>query len=151
MDGGLPAWAADDFALAAILLGFVGTVIELAARFARLGAPRIGYIIAGFTAFFPFWPNAAVGSIGDDDPIKVFFFLMVVGAIVARMLLRFRPGAIRWIAGLLAIGHYAAGIVALSMMPGNAVEWGLLSIFALMWLTAAWCFNRAVAVLARQV
>lgn len=137
-------WTAGDFVFAAILLGFVGTVVELAARFARPGAPRIGYLVAGFTALFTFWSNAAVGIIGDEDLVNVFFFLMVAGAILAAMVVQFRPGAMRWIAVLLAIGQYAAGIAALRMMPGHAVEWGFLTVFALLWLTAAWCFNRAV-------
>jgi len=137
-------WTAGDFIFAAILLGFVGTMGALAVRFARPGAPRIGYIIAGFTAFFTFWSNAAVGIIGDEDSVNVFFYLIVLGAIVAAMVVRFRPGAMRWIAVLLAIGQYAVGIAALNMMPGHAVEWGLLTTFALLWFTAAWCFHRTV-------
>lgn len=137
-------WTAGDFVFAAILLGFVGTVVELAARFARPGAPRIGYLIAGFTAFFTFWSNAAVGIIGDDDAVNILFFFLVLAAIAAGMFVRFRPGVMRWITVLLAIGQYAVGIAALSMMPGHAVEWGFLTIFAVLWLTAAWCFHRAV-------
>lgn len=137
-------WTAGDFVFAAILLGFVGTTVELAVRFARPGAPRIGYIIGGFTALFTFWSNAAVGIIGDEDSVNLFFYLMVLGAIVAAIVVRFRPGAMRWIAVLLAIGQYAVGIAALNMMPGHPVEWGFLTIFALLWLTAAWCFHRAV-------
>lgn len=136
-------WTTGDFVFAAILLGFVGTVVELASRFARPGAPRIGYLIAGFTAFLTFWSNAAVGIIGDEDSVNIFFFLMVAGAILAAMAVRFRPGAMQWIAALLAIGQYVVGIAALRMMPGHAVEWGFLTVFALLWLTAAWCFNRA--------
>ncbi|RYD45606.1 MAG: hypothetical protein EOP63_00620 [Sphingomonadales bacterium] len=136
-------WTAGDFVFAAVLLGFVGTMVELAVRFARPGAPRIGYIIAGFTTFFTCWSNAAVGIIGDEDSVNVFFFHMVVVAIVAAMVVRFRPGAMRWIAVSLAIGQYAVGIAALNMMPGHAVEWGFLTIFAFLWLTAAWCFHRA--------
>ena len=137
-------WTAGDFVFAAILFGFIGTVVELAVRFARPGAPRIGYLIAGFTAFFTFWSNAAVGIIGDEDSVNVFFFVMVTGAILAAMVVQFRPEAMRWIAVLLAIGQYAVGIAALRMMPSHAVEWGFLTVFAVFWLTAAWCFNRAV-------
>jgi len=136
-------WTAGDFVFAAVLLGFVGAMVELAARFARPGAPRIGYIIAGFTTFFTCWSNAAVGIIGDEDSVNVFFFHMVAVAIVAAKVVRFRPGAMRWIAVSLAIGQYAVGIAALNMMPRHAVEWGFLTIFALLWLTAAWCFHRA--------
>ncbi len=137
-------WTAGDFLFAAILLGFVGTMVELAVRFAQPGAPRIGYIIAGFTAFITFWSNAAVGIIGDEDSVNIFFYLMISGAIGAATIGRFRPAAVRSIAVLLAIGQYAVGIAALRMMPGHAVEWGFLTIFALLWLTAAWCFHRAI-------
>jgi len=136
-------WTASDFVFAAILLGFVGTVIELAARFARPGTARIGYMLAGLTAFLTFWSNAAVGIIGDEDAVNVFFFLMVLAALVAGMMVRFRAGPMRWIAVMLAIGQYAVGIAALSMMPGHAVEWGFLTFFALLWLSAAWCFHSA--------
>ena len=77
--------------------------------------------------------------------MNIFFFLMVLAAIIAGMVVRFRPAAMRWIAVLLAIGQYAVGVAALSLMPGHAVEWGLLTVFALLWLTAAWCFHCAVA------
>lgn len=137
-------WTAADFVFAAILLGFVGTVVELAARFAKPGAPRIGYTVAGFTAFFTFWSNAAVGIIGDDNSVNALFYLMVLGALVAATVMRFRLGALRWIALMVAIGQYAVGIAALSMMPGHAVEWGFLTIFAALWLTTAWCFHRAI-------
>ena len=137
-------WTAGDFVFAAILLGFVGTVVELAARYARPGAPCIGYLIAGFTAFITLWSNAAVGIIGDEDAVNIYFFGMIAVAILAAMVVRFRPGGMRWIAALLAIGQYAVGIAALNLMPGHAVEWGLLTVFALLWFTAAWCFNRAV-------
>ncbi|HEX2794565.1 MAG TPA: hypothetical protein VHN58_09070 [Croceicoccus sp.] len=136
-------WTASDFVFAGILLAFVGIVVELAARFARPGAPRIGYILSGFTAFLTFWSNAAVGIIGDEDSVNVFFFVMVVVALVAAMIVRFRPDAMCWIAASLAMGQYAVGVAALSLMPGHAVEWGILTFFALLWLMAAWCFHRA--------
>lgn len=69
---------------------------------------------------------------------------MIAGAILAAMVVRLRTGAMQWIAVLLALGQYTVGIAALRMMPGHAVEWGFLTVFALLWLTAAWCFNRAV-------
>ncbi|MDR7102729.1 hypothetical protein [Croceicoccus sp. BE223] len=142
--GGDVNWTASDFVFAAILLGFVGIVVELAARFARPGAPRIGYILSGFTAFVTVWSNAAVGIIGDQDTVNDFFYLMVVAALIAGIIVRFRPGAMRWIAASLAIGQYAVGVAALNLMPGHGVEWGFLTVFALLWLTAAWCFQRAV-------
>lgn len=143
-------WTASDFAFAAVLLSFVGGVVELAVRFAPPGAPRVGYVLAGSIAFFTLWSNAAVGIIGDDNSINVCFSLMVVTAIVAGAFLRFRSAAMRWIALSLAFGQYAVGVAALIKMPGHAVEWVVLTFFAVLWLTAAWCFHRAVILRAAQ-
>jgi hypothetical protein len=137
-------WTASDFVFAAILLGFVGTVVELAVRFARPDAARIGYILAGLTAFLTFWSNSAVGIIGEEDSVNVFFFIMVVAAMLVGLVVRFRPRQMRWILALMSLGQYAVGLAALKVMPGHAVEWGILTVFALLWGTAAWCLNRAV-------
>lgn len=136
-------WTLSDFVFAAILLGFLATVIELAARFARPGSARVGYVIAGIAAFITFWSNAAVGIIGDENSVNVFFFLVMGASILAGAIVRFRPGAMRWIAAILAIAQYVIGIAALYIMPGHAVEWGFLSFFAALWFTAASCFHRA--------
>lgn len=136
-------WTASDFVFAAILLGFLVGVVELAVRFARSGVARLGYLVAGFTAFFTVWSNAAVGIIGDEDAVNDYFFLIVVAGLVASAIGRFRPGAMRWIMGALAVGQYVMGIAALSMMPGHAVEWGVLTFFAALWSASGWCFHRA--------
>ncbi len=138
-------WTASDFVFAAILLGFLGGVVELAARFARSGSARVGYLLAGFTAFFTLWSNAAVGIIGDDDAVNQFFFLMVIAGLLLSAVMRFRPGAMRWIAAALAVGQFAVGIASLWMMPGHATEWGVLTMFAGLWSVSAWCFHRAAA------
>ncbi|MFO6446777.1 hypothetical protein ACLBKU_06480 [Erythrobacter sp. NE805] len=136
-------WTASDFVFAALLLGFLGGVVELAVRFARGRAGRAGFLLAGFTAFFTVWSNAAVGIIGEDDRVNSLFFLMVIAGLVASAAMRFRPRAMRWIAGALAAGQYAAGIASLWMMPGHATEWGVLTMLALLWGASAWCFHRA--------
>ncbi|KHS43359.1 hypothetical protein [Novosphingobium subterraneum] len=136
-------WTAGDFVFAALLLGFIGAVCELAARYAQAGTQRVGYILAGVAAFLTVWSNAAVGIIGDDNSVNALFFLMVVVGMAVAVACRFRPRAMRWIALCLAAGQYAAGVVALNQMPGHAVEWGVLTFFALLWLAVAWCHHRA--------
>ena len=105
---------------------------------------RQGYLLAGFTAFFTMWSNAAVGIIGDDEWVNQFFFWMVLGGIALSLLARFRPVAMRWITGAIALGQIAMGFVAMQVMPGHGVEWGVIAFFALLWGSAAWCFDRAV-------
>ena len=137
-------WTASDFVFAALLLGFLGICVELAVRFAKGRAMLLGYLIAGLTAFLTFWSNAAVGIIGDENAsVNVGFFAFVVIGFAAAALRRFRAPAMRRIATELAIGQYALGVIALFAMPGHAVEWGFLTVFAMFWLAAAWCFHRA--------
>ena len=136
-------WTASDFVFAAILLGFLGAVVELAARLARPGGQRIGYVLAGVTTFLTLWSNAAVGIIGDDDFVNSFFVIMIIAAMVIGALARFRPGVMKWLTAALGIGQYGTGIAALFLMPGHAVEWGLLTFFAVLWFVSSWCFARA--------
>lgn len=135
-------WTASDFVFAAVLLGFLGAVVELAARLARPGGPRIGYVLAGVTTFLTLWSNAAVGIIGDDDFVNSFFVIMIVTGMVIGAFSRFRPGAMKWLTAALGIGQYGTGIAALSLMPGHAVEWGILTFFAVLWFASSWCFAR---------
>lgn len=135
-------WSFGDFIFAAILLGFLGAVVELAVRFGRPGVVRQGYMLAGLTAFLTVWSNAAVGIIGDDNSVNSSFFTMVAVALVAGMIFQFRPAFMRLMSVTLAVGQYAVGFAALWLMPGHAVEWGVLTFFALLWLAVAWCFYR---------
>lgn len=134
-------WTASDFVFAAVLLGFLGGVVELSVRLARGRAERAGYLIAGVTAFLTVWINGAVGIIGDDDNVNQYFFYMVLIGIVLSVLTWFRPAAMRWITGAIALGQPVMGLVATQTMPGHGVEWGLLAVFALLWGGAAWYFN----------
>ena len=139
-------WSAGDFVFAGALLLFLGLAVEGAVRFARSAAARTGYLIAGGTAFFTMWANAAVGIIGDDFAINKWFFAMVLAGAIAGAVARFRPAAMRWIAGAIGVGQYAVGLAALAMMPGHRVEWEILALLALAWFAAAWCFHRALRV-----
>ncbi|UYY79579.1 hypothetical protein [Sphingomonas sp. R1] len=138
-------WTTGDFVFAAVALGLLGATVELAVHFSRPGAARTGYILAGFIAFLTIWSNAAVGIVGDEDSINILFFMMIAVALVAGAFLRFRSSSMRWITVALAIGQYAAGVAALFVMPRHAVEWGVLTFFAVLWLTASWCFRCATS------
>ena len=115
------------------------------------GLLRLSGVMALTVGFIVAEPDLGATAVIVLMMVGVFFlagapatqFLIMLGAILAGMVARFRPAVMRWIAVLLAIGQYAVGIAALNMMPGHVVEWGFLTIFALMWITAAWCFHRA--------
>lgn len=137
-------WTTGDFLFAAILLLFLGTVVELAVRMAREGTARAAYLIAGLTVFLTLWANGAVGIIGNENELvnQGFNLLAMVGLFLA-LLAWFRPAILRWIAGVIALGQLGLGLAATRMMPGHDVEWGVLGFFALLWFAAAWSFHRA--------
>ena len=137
-------WTPSDFVFAAILLGTLGLGVEIAIRVARTRLHFAGLVVAALTGFFTLWSNAAVGIIGaEGEPVNMGFNVLVLAALVATLAVRFRAAKLRWVMGAMAIGQFALGIAALLAMPGHAVEWGILAMFAALWGLSAFCFARA--------
>lgn len=135
-------WTAGDFVVAAALLLLTGLAAEGGLRLARSWSHLAGFALATFTAFFTVWSNLAVGIIGDEHEAINLGYLALIGvAIVASAAGRFRASVMAAVAGALALGQLALGLVAEATMPGHAVEWGFLAMFALMWLAAAASFR----------
>ena len=138
-------WTTSDFVFAAVLLGALGLGVEIALRVGRTWLHRVGIALMALTGFMTVWSDVAVGLLGDEDEITNLAFVALVGVgVLATLLVRFRPGAMRWIAATLSAGQFAIGIVAgLWTMPGHAIEWGVLAFFAALWAAAAFCFDAA--------
>ena len=138
-------WTASDFVFAAVLLTALGTGVEIAVRVGRSARHKVAIALAALGAFLTVWINMAVGIIGsEDEPTNLAFLAMVGMAIVASLLVSFRPGRMRWIMAALAAGQFAVGIAAATWtMPGHAVEWGALGFFATIWGASAACFHSA--------
>ncbi len=139
-------WTNADFVVAAVLLTSLGAGIELATRIARGRAHRGGIILVAVLCFLTFWINGAVGIIGSEDElVNLGFYALVLAVALTSLGCWFRPRIMVWIAGLAAAALPALGIAALSMMPGHAVEWGLLAGMATGWAGAALLFRKAAA------
>lgn len=139
-------WTATDFIFAGILIGALGIGIELAVRMGRSLPKRLGIAIASLAGFMTFWSNAAVGIIGDEgSPVNAGFFLLVIFAVIVGALVRLRPAPMKWLMAFMAAAQFALGIAATQMMPGHAVEWGVLAFFAVLWSVAAGCFHLAAS------
>ena len=137
-------WTALDFVFAAVLLTALGMGVEIAIRVGR-GAPQtLALIVATVAGFMTLWANAAVGFIGDEgSPVNPAFSAMAILAALATLALRFDARRLRWVYALLAAGQFLPGFAALKMMPGHAVEWGVLALFAALWSAAALLCHRA--------
>lgn len=139
-------WTGSDFLFAAILLFVTGLAAEGALRLARSWPQLVGFGFATFTAFFTIWVNLAVGIIGsEDETINVGFLVLLLMAIVASAVRLFKPRAMSVITGVLAVSQLAMGMAAMRAMPGHQVEWGVLLMFATLWLGASLSFRRHAA------
>ena len=137
-------WTAIDFVFAGVLIFSLGIGIEIAVRVGRSGVHSLGLGIAAIAGFLTLWANAAVGFIGaEGEPVNIAISLMVVVAAILTLAARFRPNVLRYVFAAVALGQIAAGLYATSAMPGRAVEWGVLIVFAGIWSAAALCFHRA--------
>ena len=137
-------WTGSDFLFAAVLLFALGLGTEIAVRIGRGTPQRFGMLAATAGGFLTVWITGAVGIIGgENEAINVWFVLLVMAAALSSVLVWFHPARMRWIFGALALAQYGLGIAALYEMPGHAVEWGVLTFFAMIWGFAALCFHRA--------
>ena len=138
------AWSSGDFIVAAALLLMLGLAVEGAVRLRKDRAMAAGTLLAGLAAFLTAWLNGAVGIIGNEgEPINLGFYALLLAALFASIVAWFRPSVLKWIFAVVAAGQIALGFAALSMMPGHAVEWGLLGVFAALWGAAAFLFGKA--------
>ncbi len=138
-------WTGSDFVFAAVLISALGIGAEIAVRVGRNVPHKVGIAIAALGGFLTVWINGAVGMIGSEDEATNLVFIALVGiAVVASLLVWFRPAAMRSIMAALSAGQFGVGIAAgLWTMPGHAVEWGVLGFFALIWGASAACFHVA--------
>ena len=60
-------WTASDFVFAAVLIGGVGLVLELAVRSTPSAAYRSGVAVLAAASFLLIWINAAIGIVGNED------------------------------------------------------------------------------------
>lgn len=137
-------WTASDFVFAGLLLGITGIAAEVAVRLSRNWSHLIGYAFAIFAGFFTLWSNAAVGIIGSEDAlVNTGFFWLIPFGLIAAFACRLKPRPLAHITGFIAVSQIVLGFIALYVMPGHAVEWGILIFFAMLWGSASLFFRRA--------
>jgi hypothetical protein len=134
-------WTASDFVFAAVLIGGVGLLLELAVRRSGSLAFRAGAAVAIAAGFLTIWVNAAVGMIGsEDNPHNLLFLGVVALALAGAVAVRFRARGMAGAMALAAAAQLAAAFAGMASDPHGAV---LSALFAGPWLLSAASFRKA--------
>lgn len=148
-------WTPSDFVFAAVLIGGVGLIYELAVRRTANWSYRAGVAAALAATFLLFWANGAVGIIGSEsNPYNLLFLLVPVIALIGSIAAKFRPSGLARAMLVTAAAQALVGPLVLVLSWGNHAEiWPkeiFLSsvVFAGVWLLSAWLFGRAARNLA---
>ena len=143
-------WTRDDYLLAGGMFLAAGLTIELAIRSSSDSAYRGGVGVAVAAAFLLILVNLMVGFLGDEQNPANSIFLSVLGvALGGALLARFRAGGMARAMLAAAACQIIVGAVALGAgwgAPGRAGLYEAVmgtSLFASLWLTAAWLFARS--------
>ena len=143
-------WTGSDYVFAAVVVGIVGGLIELAARTSRNFYYRAGALVAVAASFLLVWINGAVGIIGGEDNDSNLMFLVVIAiALAGSIAARFRAeGMVRaMIVTAVAEGLVAVPVIAFGLganePPGMIGVLVLIGGFTGMWGLSALLFRKA--------
>lgn len=140
-------WTVGDFVVAGVLLGGTGLLIELAVKFSKNLAYRLGFVMAIITSLLLIWINLAVGIIGNENNPANGMYLIVLGiAPVGGLFVRWRASGLRNVLVITAGAQIIVGVV--SLLAGLTEHFPsalfLNSAFAILWLIAAGLFHNAI-------
>lgn len=133
-------WTLSDFIFAAFLLGGVGLAAELAVRISTSWTYRIAAGLGLAAGFFLLWANAAVGYIGDDNPLTILFVGVVALAFLGSLIAGFRAKGMAVAMAAAGIAHFIAGAIG---FPQDPITGPITLVFTAMWLSSAWLFRKA--------
>ncbi|MGN6498438.1 MAG: hypothetical protein ACTHK5_14040 [Tsuneonella sp.] len=134
-------WTLSDFVFAAVVIGGTRLMAEFLVRISRNGWYRAGAACALAAIFLTVWTNAAVGIIGsEDNPFNLWYFGVILLAVLGAALARFRPAGMAAMA-LLAIAFMVVlGVVA---MGQATMVWPQTAFLSTPWALAATFFWQA--------
>lgn len=139
-------WTASDLLFAAVLIGMVGLLAELAVRASSNWPYRLGAAMATGTGFLLIWSNLAVGYIGDGDaPINGVFLVIPILALLGAIVARGRAQALAWIMVATGAVHAVTGIIG---FPQDTRTGPISIVFVGLWLASAALFRNAAKDLA---
>lgn len=144
-------WTGSDFVFAGTMFLVAGILFELGVRASGSLAYRFGVAVAIAAGFLTIWVNAAVAIFADEGPHNLIFFIVVLIALAASAVARFRAAGMAramvvaaFAQAVAAVGGWAAGFAS----PGTEGVRELclaIGLFGGLWLLSAWLFRKAAA------
>jgi hypothetical protein len=144
-------WSIGDFIAMGVMLGTVGTLLELAVRISRDRYYRAGAGLALLGAFLLVWANLAVGIVGsENNPNNQLFFVAllmgIAGIIGAKGRADGMARAMLTTAGSIVVAFVVAELGARDEpIVRPMVEAVGTSAFVALFLGSAWMFRKAAA------
>jgi hypothetical protein len=134
-------WTVSDFLFAALMIGVTGLILELTVRSSRNTAYRGAVAFAAAASFLIVWANGAVGMVGDEDnPSNLYFFGVILIALMGAIVARFRPSGMAVAMIVAALAQVVIGLFGLSIdIRGGVLSAG----FSGLWLLSAALFWKA--------
>ena len=141
-------WSTGDFIFAAIILGGIGLLFELAMRQSRDDAYRTGALLALASTFLLIWSNAAVGFVGSgSNAANVLYFAMLAVPVVGGSVTRFKARGMFLTMILTAITQASITVFAFAADLVGAEEripiLAINAIFILLWTGSALLYQQA--------
>lgn len=134
-------WTPFDFIAWAVMLTVAAGLAEIGLRLSGRLAYRAGVIVAVGTSFLITWSNLAVGIIGDENnPLNQIYFGVIAIALIGAFLVRFRARGMALVMAVTAAAQFGTAFLALAY---EHIVFGIVGVFALGWLLAAWLFREA--------
>jgi hypothetical protein len=148
-------WTLGDFIFAFVLLFGSGLAYELISRKSGATVYKTAVGVAIATAFFLTWVNAAVGIIGDNNPVNMLYPLVVAISIIGAAMARLQAEGMSRVLFVTAIAQMVVPVIALiigtpDFSPGVIPVFVLNAGFATMWIGSALLFRRASATTSNQ-
>lgn len=144
-------WTLGDFVFAGIILLGTGLAYEFVASRGGNPAYRAAVGVALATALILVWVNAAVGVIGDDNPVNLMYFGVIAVGLIGAFFVHLESRGMVRVLFVTAFAQILVPVIALvisdpqitSWSPGVAAVFGLNALFAILFIGSGLLFQQA--------
>lgn len=143
-------WSTSDYLFAFMMFFVTVTSYKMITRSNTSAIYKFAIGFSLFSGFFMVWVNLAVGIIGaEDNPINIYYFIVILIGLVGANLVRLRPEGMARVMGIMAASIIVIVFIALvtgaQHMPHSSVTHILAvnAVMAFLFIQSAFLFHYA--------